>query len=509
MRRILLCLFIVLFLLSLFGCGTDNNDNPVPVLSSLAPTSIAANMPAFTLVLNGSNFVQGSTVSFGGTAKSATFVSSTELQCSISQADIQGLALMDDPGIGLANLQDAAITVNVTNPTPGGGNSNSMTFNVTSNYSFITPTNISNDNYESARTRIGLDAQNNISVVWDQQHVGGVTEIIYTRSADHGTTWSTQVDISHANTESIYPDLAIGTPGDINVVWQKALGAQYDIFFGRSADSGSTWSEPLNISKTTLKSTSPAIAVDLSGNVNVVWSEVVKFGSTAVFYKDCLYFSRSTNSGVFFSAPLNIAETICPCYPAIAVDPAGRIFVAYRNGGCSAVGEILYMLSGDGGSSWSAPKLLSIDPEDANLPAFAVDSNGYINLVWQQAVSNSWEIFFSRSTDIGSTWSTPVNISQTSGNSQHPSITVDTLKNLNVTWDEDVAGVEEIYQSRSVNNGADWTSNANISNNAGESFGPDIVVDSSCNLYFVWLDRTTGTTETYFLRSIIAAALNR
>jgi hypothetical protein len=506
MRRIILCSVLVFLLISIFGCNGDK-ENPVPVLSSLAPTSVAANMPGFTLTLTGSNFVQGSTVNFGGTAKGATFVSSTELQCSISQADIQGLAQSDDPGIGSANLQDTAITVYVTNPSPGGGNSGSITFNVTNNYTFITPTNISNDNYESARTRIGLDTQNNISVVWDQEHVGGVTEIIYTRSTDHGTTWPSQVDISHANTESTYPDLSLGVPGDINVVWQEAMGAQYDIFFGRSADNGSTWSEPLNISKTTLNSTSPAIAVDISGNINVVWSEVVKYGSTFAAYKDCLFFARSTNSGGYFSLPVNLCDTLCKCYPAIAVDSAGRIFVAYRTGGCSAVGEILFILSGDGGLSWSAPKLISTDPEDANLPDFAVGSNGYINLVWQQLVSGYWDIFYSRSTDIGSTWSTPVNISQTSGNSQHPSITVDALGNLNVSWDEGVAGVEEIYQSRSVNNGATWSGNTNISNNAGKSTKPDIAVDSSCNLYFVWLDNTPGSTEIYFIRSVIASLI--
>jgi hypothetical protein len=114
------------------GGGPDTNlnpptltitqsNNPVPTITTLSPTSATAGGPAFTLTVNGTNFVNTSTVNFGGAAKATTFVSATQLMASILASDI---ATSGNP------------TVTVTNPTPGGGTSNSVTFTVTSTGTF-------------------------------------------------------------------------------------------------------------------------------------------------------------------------------------------------------------------------------------------------------------------------------------------------------------------------------------------------------------------------------------
>jgi hypothetical protein len=68
---------------------------------------------AFTLTVNGSNFVSGSVVDWNGSPRSTTFSSRTKLTASISMADIatQGTA-----------------SVTVVNAAPGGGTSNAKTF---------------------------------------------------------------------------------------------------------------------------------------------------------------------------------------------------------------------------------------------------------------------------------------------------------------------------------------------------------------------------------------------
>src|SRR5437660_834168 len=89
---------------------------PLPAISSLAPASAAAGAAAQTLVINGSGFVAGSTVTYNGVAHTATFVSATQLTIQLSTAD-QATA--------------GSYAVVVTNPPPGGGPSNSATFTVT------------------------------------------------------------------------------------------------------------------------------------------------------------------------------------------------------------------------------------------------------------------------------------------------------------------------------------------------------------------------------------------
>src|SRR5690242_4163224 len=59
-----------------------------PAVTALTPNQVAANGPAFTLTIDGSGFVAGSTVQWNGSARPTTFVSDARLTASISNADI-------------------------------------------------------------------------------------------------------------------------------------------------------------------------------------------------------------------------------------------------------------------------------------------------------------------------------------------------------------------------------------------------------------------------------------
>jgi Domain of unknown function DUF11/FG-GAP-like repeat/Putative binding domain, N-terminal len=106
------------------GGGTSNSTNfsitggtnPAPTVTSLSPPSVMAGSGAFTLTVNGSNFISSSVVNFGGSARGTSFISATQLTAAILATDV-------------ASVGTPAITV--TNPAPGGGTSNSISFNVT------------------------------------------------------------------------------------------------------------------------------------------------------------------------------------------------------------------------------------------------------------------------------------------------------------------------------------------------------------------------------------------
>ena len=95
--------------------GPSTTANPVPMISSLSPPTTAASDTAFTLQVNGANFVSGSTVYFGGQARATTLVSSTQLDASILASDIDN---------------DGTAVIYVFNPLPGGGASTSVEFPV-------------------------------------------------------------------------------------------------------------------------------------------------------------------------------------------------------------------------------------------------------------------------------------------------------------------------------------------------------------------------------------------
>jgi hypothetical protein len=102
------------------GGGTSNAlpftvNNPAPGASSLSPSSGVAGGPAFTLTVNGSNFVSTSVVRWNGADRTTTFVNNAKLQAAIPASDV-------------ASTGTAQVTV--FNPTPGGGTSNNLTFSI-------------------------------------------------------------------------------------------------------------------------------------------------------------------------------------------------------------------------------------------------------------------------------------------------------------------------------------------------------------------------------------------
>ena len=81
----------------------------VPQITSISPTAATTGGNSFTLIVDGSNFVSGSTVTVNGNIRPTGFQGTTQLQASVFATDISNAG----------KLQIA-----VVNPAPGGGSSN-------------------------------------------------------------------------------------------------------------------------------------------------------------------------------------------------------------------------------------------------------------------------------------------------------------------------------------------------------------------------------------------------
>jgi hypothetical protein len=94
--------------------------NPVPTLSQISPTAVAAGSPDTTLTLTGSNFLSTSTVNFNGTPVATTFQSATQLSAVIPAADLatagSGAITVVNPGPGGGTSGAASLTINPVNP---------------------------------------------------------------------------------------------------------------------------------------------------------------------------------------------------------------------------------------------------------------------------------------------------------------------------------------------------------------------------------------------------------
>jgi subtilisin len=89
--------------------------SPIPLLSTLTPSSAPTGGAAFTLVATGSGFAAASVVRWNGANRPTTFVNSTQLQAAI-------------PATDLAVSGTAQVTV--FSPAPGGGTSTALPFTI-------------------------------------------------------------------------------------------------------------------------------------------------------------------------------------------------------------------------------------------------------------------------------------------------------------------------------------------------------------------------------------------
>src|SRR5208282_1567956 len=156
-----------LVVVSFTGCGGSGSsgggqppptENPVPAIVSLSPNSANAGGAAFTLTIDGNNFVSSSTVQWNGGTVAATYSSSGQLQAQISATDI---------------ASSGSATVSVTNPLPGGGYSGlaEFTINATSNpvpsLKSINPAQLNAGAPASVLTVNGENFANSSTIEWN------------------------------------------------------------------------------------------------------------------------------------------------------------------------------------------------------------------------------------------------------------------------------------------------------------------------------------------------------
>jgi len=272
----------------------------------------------------------------------------------------------------------------------------------------------------------------------------------------------------------------------------------------------------------------PAIAVDNSNAVHVVWTDLTDgvWGTD----QEIMYATYTTATG--WSNATVISDGYGGSYwndgdswhPAIAVDSSNAVHVVWYDDTHGVWGidtEIMYatyttttgwsnatvISDGYGGSYWN--------DGGSYYPAIAIDSSNAIHIVWQDYTDGVWgtdlEIMYA--TYITTTgWSNATVISDgyggsywNDGSSYHPVIAVDSSNSVHVVWEDLTVGAwgtdrEIMYANLTTING--WSNITVISDgysgvywNDGTSRDPTIAISTN-QVHVVWEDGTDGVWGT-------------
>ena len=155
--------------------------------------------------------------------------------------------------------------------------------------------------------------------------------------------------------------------------------------------------------------------------------------------------------------------------------------------------EIMYKRSTDNGATWEAVVRLTNNAGASELPSIAA-SGSNIHVVWQDQRDGNFEIYYKLSTNHGVTWSGDERLTTNGATSVNPSISL-RLNVIQVVWQDDRDGNNEIYFKRSLDNGITWEPIVRMTNNSGSSTSPSITTDSGENTHIVWQDNRDGNDE--------------
>ena len=190
-------------------------------------------------------------------------------------------------------------------------------------------------------------------------------------------------------------------------------------------------------------------------------------------------------------------------------------YLSYNNAQCIAVsgqnvhvtwtdrrdgaGEVFYKRSLDGGINWTTDLRLTADDNIFSGRPTIATWNNQVHIVWMDRRDGNNELYYKRSNNNGNTWSDDVRLTNNGSNSEYPSMALD-FQTLQLVWNDDRDGQNEIYYKRSINGGLSWTGDIRITNQAGDSFKPSIAISDTL-VHVVWEDLRNGTSEIFYKNS--------
>lgn len=228
--------------------------------------------------------------------------------------------------------------------------------------------------------------------------------------------------------------------------------------------------------------------------IHTVWYDA-RFGDTEIMYK------RSTDNGINWEPVVRLTNNTGSSENPTIASYGNILHVVWqdlRDGNY----EIYYKISTNSGNSWSGDTRLTNNFATSTNPAVFLSVNN-INVVWNDDRDGNNEIYFKRSTDGGYNWDPVVRITNNASSSTNPSIS-GLADNIYISWQDNRDGNNEIYYNFSSTMGASWGTDTRLTNDAASSKLPCIAAESMSPQSFVhvaWQDDRDGNNEIYYKRS--------
>jgi hypothetical protein len=280
------------------------------------------------------------------------------------------------------------------------------------------------------------------------------------------------------------------------------------IFVQISTDGGEVFSEPVAVSLKTMPPgdiakapKSPSIAISSKGYIFVTWQEFDEPSSNFIVYG-----ARSNDFGVRWSDPerIELGGTDMGFIPHVAFDDSNRLHIfyhAYSNG----VFNLFHVYRDDGGQFGKPEAIAHVAPDlKGSFFPTIVTSGDYVFVAWQSKnVTGDRmvdDIYFIRSRNRGSSFSSPERITNGRSSSSSPQLFFFN-GSLFCVYENNEKKNWEIRFTQSGSLGERWDPvSLTVSSTNTNCYSPWMAATDSDNLVFFWFDNREGINRIYTRR---------
>lgn len=240
---------------------------------------------------------------------------------------------------------------------------------------------------------------NAVHVVYGTYDVGHWTE--YKRSTDHGLTWSNPMRLSPPGYHAGDPALAAnGTTLHVSWGGWDPSNNQY-IFYRRSLNEGLSWESVLPLGP---RGQASSLAAD-SNAIHLAW-----FTLDTTLIR--IWYRGSTDNGATWLPSIRLSPDTASGYYSLAA-AGSHVYTVWIGGSWNQPHGLFFKHSRDGGLNWDAESLIvPLTPPTYSPVPTATASGPNVQVLWvHQDTISERAVMYHRSTDYGSTWQPPVQIS--------------------------------------------------------------------------------------------------
>jgi hypothetical protein len=229
-------------------------------------------------------------------------------------------------------------------------------------------------------------------------------------------------------------------------------------------------------------------------NVYVVWA-----GNNAK--SSNIYFKAiRVGGGASFGNTINLSHDVgFSGSPQVAAN-GNNVYVVWAGNNAKS-SNIYFKASKNSGASFASQENLSSNNTGSSqFPRIAVSRNN-VYVVWECNIDGHHNILFKKSINSGASFASQENLSSNNTRSSFSPLVATSGNNVYVIWQDVVTDKNsDIYFKASKNSGASFGNTINLSHDVGFSGSPQVAVYGN-NVYVVWEDKSTGNSDIYFKAS--------